>query len=95
MREKLVALAHDEGIALKQTYAKEGRYLRHKAGRYGHARQFKRMRWVIRRQRTIVGRLQRQIQTRVTTLTSSIRGLYAVSCGTRHAYLTAAAALNG
>ena len=73
VREKLVELAHDEGIALKQTYAKEGRYLRHKAGRYGHARQFKRMRRVIRRQRTIVGRLQRQIQTRVTTLTSSIR----------------------
>jgi len=31
------------------------------------------MRRVIRRQRTIVGRLQRQIQTRVTTLTSAIR----------------------
>ena len=39
VREKLVELAHDQGIALKQTYAKEGRYLRHKAGRYGHARQ--------------------------------------------------------
>jgi IS5 family transposase len=37
-REKLVELARDEGIALKQTYAKEGTYLRHKAGRYAHAR---------------------------------------------------------
>jgi IS5 family transposase len=72
-REKLVEIARAQGIALKQAYAKEGAYLRHKAGRYGHARQFKRMRRVIRRQRTIVGRLQRQIQTRVTRLTSSIR----------------------
>ncbi len=36
------------------------------------AKQFKRMRGVIRRQRTIVGRLQRGIQTRVTTLTKAI-----------------------
>lgn len=73
VREKLVELAHDEGIALKQTYAKEGSYLRYKAGRYAHARQFKRMRRVIRRQRTIVGRLQRQIESRVKTLTGAIR----------------------
>lgn len=72
-RVKLVAAAKAQGIALKQTYAKEGGYLRHKAGRYGHARQFKRMRRVIKRQRTIVGRLQRQIQTRVTTLNAAIR----------------------
>lgn len=72
-REKLVELARGQGIALKQTYAKEGTYLRHKAGRYAHARQFKRMRRVIRRQRTIVGRLQRAIQTRLTTLTAAIR----------------------
>jgi IS5 family transposase len=72
-REKLVAAAKDQGIALKQTYAKEGSHLRHKAGRYAHARQFKRMRRVIKRQRTIVGRLARQIQTKVTTLTTAIR----------------------
>ena len=72
-REKLVELAREQGVALKQTYAKEGAYLRFKAGRYAHARQFKRMRRVIRRQRTIVGRLQRQIQSRVTTLTEAIR----------------------
>jgi IS5 family transposase len=70
-REKLVEIAREQGIALKQTYAKEGAYLRHKAGRYGHARQFKRMRRVIKRQRTIVGRLSRQIQTRVTTLNAA------------------------
>jgi IS5 family transposase len=72
-RAKLVEAAKAQGIALKQTYAKEGAYLRLKAGRYAHAKQFKRMRSVIRRQRTIVGRLQRSIQTRVTTLTQAIR----------------------
>ena len=72
-RAKLVEAAKAQGIALKQTYAKEGAYLRYKAGRYAHAKQFKRMRGVIRRQRTIVGRLQRSIQTRVTTLTQAIR----------------------
>lgn len=71
-REKLVELARQQGIALKQTYAKEGAYLRHRAGRYAHARQFKRMRRVIRRQRTIVGRLTRQLQTRLSTLSSAI-----------------------
>ncbi len=50
----------NEGIELKQTYAKEGQLLGYKAGRYAHARQFKRMRKVIKRQRTIVGRLQRE-----------------------------------
>ena len=72
-RVKLVEIARAQGIALKQTYAKEGGYLRHKAGRYAHARQFKRMRRVIKRQRTIVGRLARQIQTKVTTLNAAIR----------------------
>jgi IS5 family transposase len=72
-RVELVEAAKAQGIALKQTYAKEGSYLRHKAGRYAHSRQFKRIRRVIKRQRTIVGRLQRQIQTRMTTLTAAIR----------------------
>ena len=40
----------------KQTYAKEGQLLGYKAGRYAHARQFRRMRKVIQRQSTIVGR---------------------------------------
>ena len=42
-RQKLVVAAKDAGIDLKQTFAKEGRLLRFKAGRYAHAKQFKRM----------------------------------------------------
>lgn len=61
-RSKLVEAARDRGIELKQTYAKEGANLGFRAFRYAHARQFKRMRRAIKRQRTIVGRLQREIE---------------------------------
>ena len=61
-RTKLVEVAKDAGIGLKQTYAKEAAQLSRKAGRYAHARQFKRMKGAIKRQRTIVGRLQREIE---------------------------------
>lgn len=45
----------------------------YKAGRYAHARQFKRMRKVIKRQRTIVGRLQREVGRKMSTLSQAIQ----------------------
>jgi IS5 family transposase len=60
-RAKLVDAAKQAGIELKQTFAKEGQHLSFKAGRYAHARQFKRMRAVIKRQRTVVARLVREV----------------------------------
>ena len=62
---KLVEVAKDAGIGLKQTYAKEAAQLSRKAGRYAHARQFKRMKGAIKRQSTIVGRLQREIERQI------------------------------
>jgi IS5 family transposase len=67
-RTKLVETAKAQGIELKQTYAKEGQLLGYKAGRYAHARQYKRMRKVIQRQRTIVGRLQREVGRKMSAL---------------------------
>ena len=61
-RAKLVAAAQDAGLELKQTFAKEGRQLRFKAGRYAHAKPFKRLCRVIKRQSTVVGRLARAIK---------------------------------
>jgi IS5 family transposase len=72
-RVKLVAAAKDAGIDLKQTFAKEGRQLSRKAGRYAHARQFKRMRRAIKRQRTIVGRLQREIERKASAIGAAVR----------------------
>ncbi len=72
-RTKLVKAAKDAGIDLKQTFAKEGKELGRKAGRYAHARQFKRMRRAIKRQATIVGRLQREIERKASAIGSAVR----------------------
>ena len=72
-RAKLVAVAQDAGIELKQTFAKEGRLLRFKAGRYAHAKQFKRMRRVIKRQSTVLGRLAREIERKASGLSAAVR----------------------
>jgi IS5 family transposase len=72
-RAKLVEAAKDAGVDLKQTFAKEGKELGRKAGRYAHARQFKRMRRAIKRQRTIVGRLQREIERKASAIAVAVR----------------------
>lgn len=72
-RTKLVEAAKDAGIDLKQTFAKEGKDLSRKAGRYAHARQFKRMRRAIKRQRTIVGRLQREVERKASAIGAAVR----------------------
>ena len=72
-RAKLVESAQEEGIALKQTYAKESQVLGYRAWRYAHARQYKRMRKVIQRQRTIVGRLQREVGRKMSALALAVQ----------------------
>ena len=72
-RTKLVEEAKEVGIDLKQTFAKEGKDLTRKAGRYAHARQFKRMRRAIKRQSTIVGRLQREVDRKASAKAAKAR----------------------
>jgi IS5 family transposase len=72
-RAKVVQEAKANGIELMQTYAKEGRELRFKAGRYAHARQFRRMRKMIKRQRTILGRLEREVGRKMTALSQAVQ----------------------
>lgn len=72
-RIKLVEAAKGAGIALKQTFAKEGEQLSRQAGRFAHARQFKRMRRAIKRQRTIVGRLAREIDRKANAIGQAVR----------------------
>jgi transposase, IS5 family len=64
-RHKVVKAAKQAGIALKQTFAKEGKSLRRRAGGYAHAKQFKRLRRVLKRQRTILGILLREVQRKL------------------------------
>ncbi len=61
-RARLVQLPQRAGLTLKQTYEPEGKSLRSRAVGYPHAKQFKRLRQVLKRQRTILGRLLREIE---------------------------------
>ena len=61
-RHKIVSAAKRAGIALKQTFAKEGKTLRRKAGGYAHAKQFRRLKRIVKRQRTILGVVMREVQ---------------------------------
>lgn len=64
-RHKVVSAAKRAGIVLKQTYAQEGKTLRRKAGGYAHAKQFKRLRKTVKRQRTILGVVMREVQRKL------------------------------
>ena len=64
-RYKVVAAAKRAGIGFKQTFAKEGKELRRRAGGYAHARQFKRLRKVLKRQRTILGIVMREVKRKI------------------------------
>jgi len=66
-RAKVVQQARRLGIVLKQTFAHEGKQLRRRAGGYGHAKQFKRLRRVVKRQRTILGAVLRAVGRRLQT----------------------------
>ena len=72
-RVKLVTLAKEAGIACKQTFLKESKRLVRKASGYAHARQFKRLHRVIKRQRTIVGILLREIKRKSAALQQQSR----------------------
>jgi IS5 family transposase len=67
-RAKVVKAAKQAGIVLKQTFAKEGKELRRKAGGYAHAKQRRRLKRVIKRQRTVLGIVLREIQRKQTTI---------------------------
>jgi IS5 family transposase len=61
-RRKLVGLAREAGIRLRQNYNRLGPRLCGQVGRYAHARQFKRMRKALRRLKGYTGRVARDIE---------------------------------
>jgi IS5 family transposase len=61
-RRKLVVLAREAGIGLRQTYNRLAPRLAGQVGRYAHARQFKRMRKALRRLKGYTGRVLRDIE---------------------------------
>ena len=70
-RHQIVKAAKGCGISLRQTFAKEGKALRFKSGGYAHAKQFKRLKRVLKRQRTIVGILIREVRGKIAAATQA------------------------
>jgi len=64
-RERLVRLARANGIALRQTYVRVGKYALIKHQRYAHAHQFKRANRALRTLKTQLGRVIRDIGRRI------------------------------
>ena len=60
-RERLVKEARKEGVKIKQSYERVGRRLVMMAGRYAHARQMRRAKTCVRKLRTNLGRVIREI----------------------------------
>lgn len=60
-RERLVRLCRANGVKLRQSYARKGPEAVLKANRYAHAKQMRRMRGQVRKLRTILGRVVRDI----------------------------------
>jgi len=67
-REKIARLAQRAGIKLRLTHQREGKTLRRRAAGYAHAKQFKRLRRVLRRQRTILGALLRDVRRKMVAV---------------------------
>jgi transposase, IS5 family len=64
-REILVRLAKRQGLALRQSYARVGKFALIKHQRYAHAKQFKRANRALRRLRTYLGRVIRDIARKI------------------------------
>ncbi len=65
MREKLVEMSKEHGIKLRQSYKFKSKYSLIMRGRYSHARQMRRSKKELRRLRTYLGRVVRDIERKV------------------------------
>ena len=61
-RARLVDLAHQAGVTLRQSYARVAPRLAAQVGRYAHAKQFKRMRKALRTLKGYTGRVLRDLR---------------------------------
>jgi transposase, IS5 family len=64
-RERLVRLAKKLGVSLRQSYARVGKLALIKHQRYAHAHQFKRANRSLRKLKTYLGRVIRDIERRI------------------------------
>ena len=64
-REKLVRLAKLRGVALRQSYTRVGKFALIRHQRYAHAKQFKRANRMLKKLRTYLGRVIRDIGRKI------------------------------
>jgi len=64
-REKLVRLAQRHGVGLRQSYARVGKFALIQHQRYAHAKQFKRANQALKKLRTYLGRVIRDIGRKI------------------------------
>ena len=64
-RERLVRLAKQHGVSLRQSYTRVGKRLLIQYQRYAHAKQFKRANRALRRLRTMLGRVIRDLARKI------------------------------
>jgi IS5 family transposase len=64
-REKLVRLAKQQGVALRQSYARVGKFALIQHQRYAHAKQFKRAKKALKKLKTYLGRVIRDIVRKI------------------------------
>ena len=67
-RRQLVALADDAGVTLRQNYNRLAPRLAMQAGRYAHARQFKRMRKALKQLKGYTGRVLRDLRRQLDAI---------------------------
>src|SRR5215210_7297836 len=66
-RERLVRLAREHGVMLRQSYVRVGKIALIRHQRYAHAKQFKRANKALRRVRTLLGRTIRDIGRKIAS----------------------------
>lgn len=82
--EKVVSAAKKRGITLRQSYKRKAKMAAMMTGRYAHARQFKRMRRELRKLKTWLGRVLRDVGRKVSGPDESLQTLLAL-CQRLHA----------
>lgn len=72
-RQHLVKLAAEAGLALRQNYNREAPRLAVRVGRYAHAKQYKRMRASLKKLKTAVGRVWRDVERQRDKIPGALR----------------------
>lgn len=81
-REKLVKLAQELGVELRQSYTRLGKFALIAHQRYAHAKQFKRAKRALRKLKTYLGRIMRDIVRKIegnSELEAKFAGLLSLS----------------